>query len=52
MGWSRKEDREGKYSRYKKLDPDAIYGIKAQYDSILDINPNLVKWEEWGICEN
>ena len=31
--------------RYQLLDPDAIYGIREQYDSILDTNPNLIKWE-------
>ncbi len=29
----------------KLLDPDAIYGSREQYDSIMDINPNLIKWE-------
>lgn len=45
LGWATKEDREAKFKRYKKLDPDAIYGIKEQYDSILDISPNLIEWE-------
>lgn len=44
FGWATKEDREAKLKRYQKLDPDAIYGIKEQYDSILDASVNLVKW--------
>jgi glycosyltransferase involved in cell wall biosynthesis len=46
MGWSRPEDRQAKYERYKKLDPDAKYGWKEQYESILDMNPNQVAWME------
>lgn len=45
LGWTTQKDREEKYKRYQQLDPDAIYGIKAQYDSIMDTNPNLVQWE-------
>ncbi|WP_149453536.1 glycosyltransferase [Pasteuria penetrans] len=45
-GWARSEDRREKYERYRRLDPDAQYGIKEQYDSILDENPNLIPWEE------
>jgi hypothetical protein len=45
LGWATKEDRIEKYKRYARLDPDAIYGIREQYDSIMDINPNLIKWE-------
>ncbi len=45
MGWATQEDRHVKYKRYKQLDPDAIYGIMDQYESILDKNPNLYKWE-------
>lgn len=46
LGWATKEDREAKYKRYQELDPDAIYGIKEQYASILDDEPNLIKWED------
>lgn len=46
FGWAREQDRLHKYDRYKKLDPDAIYGWKEQYESILDEKPNLVKWIE------
>jgi hypothetical protein len=42
LGWSTQELREEKYNRYIKVDPDNAYGIKAQYDSILDKNPNLL----------
>jgi len=45
FGWATPEDRVEKYKRYQFLDPDAIYGIREQYDSILDTNPNLIKWE-------
>jgi glycosyltransferase involved in cell wall biosynthesis len=46
LGWARPEDRLAKYNRYKQLDPDAKYGWKEQYESILDPNPNLVTWME------
>jgi glycosyltransferase involved in cell wall biosynthesis len=46
LGWAAKEDRDAKYKRYQALDPDAVYGIKEQYDSILDEDPNLVRWED------
>jgi hypothetical protein len=46
LGWSSKEIRMKKYARYQEHDPLAIYGIKEQYDSILDENPNLVEWIE------
>ncbi|MGE4282726.1 MAG: glycosyltransferase [Clostridia bacterium] len=45
FGWATQADRDKKYSRYHLLDPDAIYGIREQYDSIMDTNPNLIKWE-------
>ena len=45
LGWATKEDRADKYTRYQRLDPDAIYGIKEQYDSIMDTHPSLIKWE-------
>jgi hypothetical protein len=46
LGWATKEDREEKYKRYKNLDPDAIYGIREQYESIMDTDPKLKKWED------
>ncbi|MBS0629312.1 MAG: glycosyltransferase family 2 protein [Verrucomicrobia bacterium] len=46
LGWAKEEDRLEKYKRYQQLDPQAIWGIKAQYDSILDPSPHLAKWEE------
>ena len=46
FGWATKTDREAKYKRYKLLDPDAVYGSRGQYDSIMDVNPNLIKWED------
>ena len=45
-GWASSEDRKAKYKRYKALDPDALCGIKNQYESILDENPNLIEWVE------
>ncbi|WP_058300367.1 glycosyltransferase [Gorillibacterium timonense] len=45
-GWAKEEDRIIKYKRYQKLDPNAEYGWKEQYESILDPKPNLVKWVE------
>ncbi len=45
-GWAKREDREEKARRYQELDPDAKYGWKEQYDSILDNNPQLVRWTE------
>ncbi|VBB07722.1 nucleotide-diphospho-sugar transferases [Lucifera butyrica] len=46
LGWSTPELKLAKYARYKTLDPDAKYGIKEQYDSILEQNPNLIRWNE------
>ncbi|MGN1259174.1 MAG: glycosyltransferase [Christensenellales bacterium] len=44
FGWAKEEDRENKYKRYKKLDPDGRCGNLEQYESILDKNPHLVKF--------
>ncbi|MHA6484661.1 glycosyltransferase [Paenibacillus sp. strain BS8-2] len=46
FGWSREEDRRAKYDRYKELDPQSLYGVKKQYESILDASPVLVPWQE------
>lgn len=43
-GWARAADRVKKYERYKLYDPEAKYGVKEQYESILDTSPNLVRW--------
>jgi hypothetical protein len=45
-GWSTPEVRLSKYNRYIQLDPLGTYGSRAQYDSILDENPNLIEWVE------
>ncbi|RAW11840.1 glycosyl transferase family 2 [Paenibacillus taichungensis] len=45
-GWARAEDRIRKYERYQTLDPDARYGWKEQYESILDAEPRLLQWLE------
>lgn len=44
-GWATPEDRSAKYERYKRLDPEAKYGEKGQYDSILDPSPHLVLFD-------
>lgn len=47
LGWAGSlEDRVRKYIRYKRIDPDGRWGSLAQYESILDLNPNLVEWKE------
>ncbi|MDB6081738.1 MAG: hypothetical protein JWO53_1010 [Chlamydiia bacterium] len=45
-GWATQEDRLFKYNRYMQLDPNAKYGWKEQYESILDKNPRLKEWKE------
>lgn len=45
LGWSTAKDRAEKYARYQRLDPDAVYGIRGQYDSILDAAPRLIDWQ-------
>ena len=51
FGWARTEDRIRKYERYRQQDPQALYGQKEQYESILDPRPNLVKWTEVSFSE-
>lgn len=43
-GWARPEDRIKKYQRNMMYDPEGKYNPREQYESILDPNPNLVKW--------
>ncbi|MCT1399283.1 glycosyltransferase [Paenibacillus sp. p3-SID867] len=45
-GWAKPEYRLEKYKRYRQLDPEAKFGWKEQYDSILDESPSLVEWVE------
>lgn len=45
-GWASRETREAKYERYLRLDPQAEYGWKEQYESILDEKPRLIEWIE------
>ncbi len=45
FGWATVKDRAEKYDRYQRLDPGAVYGSRGQYDSILDIDPNLMDWQ-------
>ncbi|MFD0835492.1 glycosyltransferase family 2 protein [Mariniflexile aquimaris] len=44
LGWSNERDRILKYNRYINLDLDGRYGNAEQYKSILDTNPNLLKF--------
>ena len=46
MGYSTLELRKKKFEFYNNLDPNGIYGIKEQYNSILDKNPNLIKFKD------
>ena len=46
LGWSSSEDRIKKYERYMKLDINGRHGSLAQYESILDLVPNLSKWND------
>lgn len=45
-GWAKPEDRLNKLRRYQSLDPEARYGWRAQYESILDEAPRLIEWSE------
>lgn len=45
-GWMDPNDRKLKYDRYKKMDPDGKFGNNDQYASILDKNPNLVRFDD------
>ncbi|SFJ12772.1 Glycosyl transferase family 2 [Paenibacillus sp. UNC496MF] len=45
FGWAREADRRLKAARYAELDPEAKYGWKAQYESILAV-PRLIDWQE------
>ncbi|MGQ9511857.1 hypothetical protein [Thermodesulfitimonas sp.] len=46
LGWMRPADRLSKYLRYRQLDPEGVWGIKEQYETILDTFPRLVRWRE------
>lgn len=46
MAYSTLELRQKKVEFYNKLDPQAQYGIKGQYDSILDENPILKDFKD------
>lgn len=45
MGWAKEADRLIKFRRYQTLDPDAVYGNRQQYESILDKSPHLIAWQ-------
>lgn len=44
FGWASREDRNEKYDRYRRMDPEAFYGVRGQYDSLLDSYPHLIAW--------
>ncbi|WP_031516893.1 glycosyltransferase family 2 protein [Desulfofalx alkaliphila] len=46
LGWADPKYRAEKYHRYMKYDPQGKYGVMEQYQSILDPNPRLIRWEE------
>ncbi|WP_042170939.1 glycosyltransferase [Paenibacillus gorillae] len=46
FGWASAVHRQEKLDRYMQLDPEAKYGWKEQYMSILDPSPGLVEWQE------
>lgn len=48
LGWSTPRERHRKYERYQLLDPKSTHGVRAQYDSILDLRPTLRRWAEEG----
>lgn len=45
-GWAKKEDRERKFREYIERDPLGRFGDMNQYLSILENNPNIIKWDE------
>lgn len=46
LGWINPLDRVKKYQNYLRVDGDGKYGNLAQYKSILDLHPTLIKWKE------
>lgn len=46
LGWMNPHDRLKKYLRYMKLDPDGTWGVKEQYESILESFPRLIRWQD------
>lgn len=46
FGWADPADRQAKYDRYMRLDPEGKFGVLGQYRSIMDPNPRLIKWQE------
>ena len=46
LGWLRDEDKKKKYDRYMSLDSEDKFGSMEQYKSILDKEPNLVRFKE------
>ena len=45
MGYSREDLRQEKYSFYMSVDKDGKDGSLPQYQSIIDLNPNLINFE-------
>ncbi|WDZ59346.1 glycosyltransferase family 2 protein [Paenibacillus polymyxa] len=46
LGWIREEDRLKKYKRYQILDTNKTEFRTKHYESILNVKPNLVAWED------
>lgn len=46
LGWMDPLERVKKYWRYMEADGDGKYGNLAQYQSILDLQPRLIKWQK------
>ena len=45
MGYSREDLRKNKYDFYMNIDKDCKNGILSQYESIMDLNPNLINFK-------
>lgn len=46
FSWTKSEDRFKKYQRYLQFNKTTKYNIAEQYESVFDLDPNLVKWIE------
>lgn len=46
LGWMNPHDRLKKYLRYRRLNPEGRWGVREQYESILDPFPRLVRWRD------
>ena len=46
LGWMKAADRQAKYDRYRRIDPNMEFCVESQMESILDEAPNLINWSE------